>query len=677
KGVVASAAKNFHTALVLTRLPNDRKAREALYTLQAKRSPDHGLPASIVRLELARTHLRNGRFPEARETLARIKIKRDPKRPEPGTHRQNAIASHREFLLGMAANAELDREKAVKHFAKAATHGGVALAEQARYEQARSLELGGHWSKAREIYQELAGNAQAEGIRRAAGISLPRLDALGQTPLPKSDGAITQLPDDRETRGDWYLGYGAECSQFASVIHGGSSIKLQLALSTSDPKQRGARWTSARDSADPTAPWSPRNRWRVAANFDDRGGQYPIGAGPDLLIGTAIPKGQHILSLYFANDSRYYEASRRYTIEMRTGKELLALAEARDFGGGVYKRFLVTGPRKLQICLRRDASLNTLLQGAFLDPVPTLSPSPLQPATAADPDQGTYGKYARRLTRRPANLARPAALVAFANSLAGKRKPSLADRRYQSYQLLLAAGRPRTAQRAFKAFAKTVAKERALAIVRELGKQLPQTPSSASCQPRDWPDGTHPLDILNKRWLDRYLVTPADPQRTKTLLGLLGDPGPHVTPYARKQALLLLDRHAPKRLSASILLAAAAGSEKARDEPQTAVFLRRALAAKPTPYTELRASTRLLDIAPQAKMPVAEIRALYARILVLAKQQKAKHLLPIVHLHAAMAFAAQGEYEEALALLDHAPPKLADSFAKSYQRKLDEKLKGK
>ena len=665
-------AQRFHAALVLAREADDAKAVKALRALLRELASGGGPLLPVVALELARTHLRCGHAPEAREVLEKV--------VDGGAALwTDAVASHREFLLGMAAGAELDRAEAAEHFAKAAASGGDALAEQALYEQARSLELAGRWQDAGDLYRKLADNAFGDSVWRAARISLVRLETLRGSVLPEPGGAVTQLPDDRETRGDWYLGYGTECFQLASLSHHGSSVRLQLAFSTTDPKEGSRRWTSAKDSPDPAAPWQPYGACRVAANHDDFGGEYPIGKGPDLLIDTNVAKGHHVLALYFANDHRYYESSRRYTVEIRSCDRLQALADVRDFGGGVYKRFLVSGPCALRVRVRRDASLNTLMQGAFLDPLPQFDSCPAPRGAEDDGGHGTYDKYARRLAARPANLARVAPLLELADSLSSARKLPPAERWFLVSRLLRASGRPRSAQRAFASFAKAVPAESLFEVARVLAKRMQDATGETGLGVRDWPEGTHPIEILNDRYFAFHYpaVTPPDEGRIDSLVGLLSGREPHATLRARRRAFPELERHAPERLTPPVLQAAATLSKEQKDPASAAVLLRRILAKPPNARTELTAAIGFLEVAPEAKAPLAEVLAVTARAQVLVKEPRNKYMLHSLHMHAAGALAAHGEYEKAIALLGATPSPITDNMAKLYRKRLAEKAKGK
>jgi hypothetical protein len=120
--------------------------------------------------------------------------------------------------------------------------------------------------------------------------------------------------------------------------------------------------------ADPSVLYNPCDDLRRAANWDDHGEAYPVGAGPDLVVECPVPEGLHRLSLYFVNDHNYYEPNRDYTVEVTDATGALAAASGvRHFLNGVYKLFGVRGPQALSIRIRRNGSVNVVLGGIFLD----------------------------------------------------------------------------------------------------------------------------------------------------------------------------------------------------------------------------------------------------------------------------------------------------------------------
>ena len=704
-----------HEALCLTKTIDTAKAIAALESLLGQ--PPFSTPPldDIVLLEFARTHLRVGHAQEAQQALARIESERV------GIFRRHtawgrAVAAHRDFLEGVAASLLLDRPAAAGHFAAAADLGGEPIADAARFEQARCLELDGHWKPARKLYRKLAADSPAASTRRLATIALARLDALGTAPLAKSP-LLVQIPDDRETHGDWFLGYGRNhhvlCAHnYRQDIEGGIGPELDLAFSTADPKEPSRLWVSAEATADPAALWNPRRRARVPANRDDRGEQYPIGQGPDLLVDATIPDGRHILSLYFVNDHRYHESNRRYTLEIRSGDRLLALADIRDFGTGLYKRFLVQGSLPLRLRLRRDASMNVLLQGVFLDTLPALAvqssdwtdttdrtdttdgersspPSAIplpellslsQPLLPPPLDVGSSTLKVGRSPLPPLNVERSTLSVGRSPSspplnvgsstLNVERSPSSSPLNVGSSTLNVERS-PRSSRALLASLISSLPPEHLLPAARALAAHLAAGDPFFGMHAAQWPDATpHPVDLLNARW---FAVFPdADPA---LLRAILLRQEPQATPFAQVRALAALERLAPASLTPSILAAAGRQFQQQGDPRQATLLLRRALAAHPDPRTELRACLSLLDLAPQADLPAAEIRALFPRATALARIPGDAHLLPLLHLHAAEALARCGEPAEALALLDHAPPKLAAPLRQACQHRLAERQK--
>ena len=245
----------------------------------------------------------------------------------------------------------------------------------------------GRWEDAMRLLSESSAGPEhcvgdPEGAHLAQSVPWARLShgvGLGEAFPGTEGGPIRPLPDDRTTRGDWFLGYGAShyalCAQnFNADRTGGDGPHPELRFNTADAKEPGRLWVSTTASSDPAALWDPARRAHVSANRDDHGEQVPLGEGPDLLVGCRVPEGDHVLSLYFVNDHTYYEPNRRYRISVLqdggNGERLLARTEVADFGGGVYKRFAVHGPMELTVCIGRDVSMNVLLNGVFLDPLP-------------------------------------------------------------------------------------------------------------------------------------------------------------------------------------------------------------------------------------------------------------------------------------------------------------------
>ena len=237
---------------------------------------------------------------------------------------------------------------------------------------AESAEMQGDFSRAEAAYRRAAQESPAEWDRASAEYALQRLAAYHASQF-SPDTRVRVLPDDRTTRGDWEKAYGKQryvlCAQNFIVDRvGGPAPELSYHFTTTDPTETGRLWVTTKVDDDPAALWNPFDKQHRAANRDDYGEQTPLGQGPDLLLRLDFPKCPHGLSLYFVNDHNYYEPNRRYTISVTdTNGALLALTTVDNFGGGVYKRFTVSGVGPLIFHIWRNMSPNTLISGVFLD----------------------------------------------------------------------------------------------------------------------------------------------------------------------------------------------------------------------------------------------------------------------------------------------------------------------
>ena len=152
------------------------------------------------------------------------------------------------------------------------------------------------------------------------------------------------LPDDVETRGDWFGTYGTDFYVLGGMrsrraLQGGKGISYSI--ETGDASEQARGWHSSmptrRDRAIPMEP----NGWeRTAACFDDHGEVRPLGEGPDLHVGLSVPDGSYMVSLYFFEvDWIQYRDYRIRVLEAGTNTQLLTM-EVSDFLKGKYKRFV-------------------------------------------------------------------------------------------------------------------------------------------------------------------------------------------------------------------------------------------------------------------------------------------------------------------------------------------------
>jgi hypothetical protein len=143
------------------------------------------------------------------------------------------------------------------------------------------------------------------------------------------------------------------------------------------------------------------NFTRREAEWCDNGHAYSMSDdGPSLYCSLRIPEGLFYLSLYDHNKDGHSGRNRfrDYRISVRRHvpgpppaaevaenspdyvqnfnlhdisgfdqQQEMARGRIRDFWGGVYKRFLVRGPIEITVCVNRNHSHNTMLEGVFLD----------------------------------------------------------------------------------------------------------------------------------------------------------------------------------------------------------------------------------------------------------------------------------------------------------------------
>lgn len=102
--------------------------------------------------------------------------------------------------------------------------------------------------------------------------------------------------------------------------------------------------------------------------------------GPNVWASVKVPSGVHRLSFYFFNKDGHHGSNRLrdyllelkppcQTVEEAEKSPALARARVRDFWGGVYKQFIVTGPGQFWLKVGRNNSFNTILYGVFADKI--------------------------------------------------------------------------------------------------------------------------------------------------------------------------------------------------------------------------------------------------------------------------------------------------------------------
>ena len=254
------------------------------------------------------------------------------------------------------------------------------LAAEAELRGAECLECLGLTAQATIRYQSLvAAPASPYSIRDNAKYSLSRLEPTRNSAIRAhpAESQVSYLGEDRLSQGDWrFRGhdlYVLCAAQGLQDIIGGTRGDLLFTAATTRQADEMFWWRQPPDS-DASMLYDPLDNTQHPHNWDDRGEQLPVEAGPDLVVALPVPSGDYHLALYFINDHNYYEPNRRYMVyvtEAASGA-LVAAAPVRDFVNGVYATFLVRGPATLKVRIWRNRSLNTLLSGIFVDAVDAL-----------------------------------------------------------------------------------------------------------------------------------------------------------------------------------------------------------------------------------------------------------------------------------------------------------------
>ena len=224
--------------------------------------------------------------------------------------------------------------------------------------------------------------------------------------LDDSKPLVETLDEDWITQGDWLGRYGRYNAVLAAMVSpgnlhwGAGNHPLQYRLQI-DPREKGnalrywVHWlqTDNRRALEmPPLYFQSRlklgltdgDNYRRQSEVDDNGESYPLTKeGPDIYATVRIPKGLYYLSFYNHNKDGHDDQNRmrdyRYSVRHHSptlplsdvsrfdSRHELAVSRQRDFWGGVYKRFLVSGPQELTIKIAKNNSFNTILAGMFLD----------------------------------------------------------------------------------------------------------------------------------------------------------------------------------------------------------------------------------------------------------------------------------------------------------------------
>lgn len=123
---------------------------------------------------------------------------------------------------------------------------------------------------------------------------------------------------------------------------------------------------------------------RRQSEWDDHGETYSMNFdGPNIVADVSVPTGNHVLSLYFFNKDGHNDANRYRDFLVRVSDKSLRAGTSsaastsdedssphcrvNDFWGGVYKKFLIQGPRDVRVEVLRNYGFCTIVSGLFLD----------------------------------------------------------------------------------------------------------------------------------------------------------------------------------------------------------------------------------------------------------------------------------------------------------------------
>jgi len=225
-----------------------------------------------------------------------------------------------------------------------------------------------------------------------------KLTKIGVTP---GQGTGYYLGEDWQTQGNWTQRYGTEYAilcgaEDANQDYVSGDVKdfsvtnqLGMALNGSTTPSHWLQWDQ---SGDPRVLFDPETGSRRESEWDDQGEQDErMIQGPDIWLTVTVPVGVHRLCLYFMNKDGHTTTTRfrDYIIQLMpavTGvdyhqtydvpTEMPAVAETRveNFWPGVYERFALIGPGTFYVKIDRNYSLNTIIQGIFIDSLSTEQP---------------------------------------------------------------------------------------------------------------------------------------------------------------------------------------------------------------------------------------------------------------------------------------------------------------
>lgn len=233
--------------------------------------------------------------------------------------------------------------------------------------------------------------ARLPQVRHQARFWARRLSSMAAEYRPEIGRGAVYWGEDRQTQGRWDV-YGEDLFVLGARmapgdLGGGLVAPGRYRLQVADQSKRSWWWNYPPVTEHPSVMADSATGLTTACNWDDGGEKQAVGTGPDLLVDIPVPPGVYRLSLYLVNDFNYYEPNREYTIYLLDrGGAVLAACPVRDFEAGVYYHFAIEGPQDVIVRIFRNLSMNTLLQGLFLDRIDA------RPRAMAD--AATYGPLA-------------------------------------------------------------------------------------------------------------------------------------------------------------------------------------------------------------------------------------------------------------------------------------------
>jgi len=266
--------------------------------------------------------------------------------------------------------------------------------------------------------------------------------------LRKRDSQAKPMPacwarfigEDWCTMGDWCGHYGAcrniLCAANSPLGNSGKENVPMIINGSIGPHHKGddsmrwwVEWAKA-DEKNRNVLFKMEYCYRTEAEWDDHGETYPrTFEGPDLWVTLHLaPEDIWRLALYFFNPNgrtgenherdyvlEVYQSEERESLDDCLSKKPLCTARVSDFAScGVYKIFALHGGSGcFRVRIRRNTSLNTILNGIFMDHLfepQDISKSPETPLIAeqgrfhaprwydcgTDKLTGLAGEYARR-----------------------------------------------------------------------------------------------------------------------------------------------------------------------------------------------------------------------------------------------------------------------------------------